>query len=435
MVKTGLDILVHQRRELVRGRRVGLVTHPAAVRPDLTGALDALRSASVQVVALFGPEHGLDGAAADGTPVGDAVHPRTGLPVYSLYGPTKELPTRTGAPLGTKITCCSRGVCNPAPGAAGNIPAASTNLFTKEPTPAMLDGVDVLVCDVQDVGARFYTFISTLFHVLRGAAKAGRPVIVLDRPNPINGLSVEGPLVEPGLASFVGIAPIPIRHGLTVGELAHYFNDLPPLLAGEGPGVRCDLTVVEMYGWRRDMWFDETGRPWVPTSPAMPHLSTATVYPGTCLVEGTNLSEGRGTALPFEVVGAPWLDGYALAQALNGLGLPGVRFRPTRFVPSASKFAGQSCGGVQVHVTDRDVFRPVVTGLHLIAACRAQQPDRFAFLPSSWEGQPPHFDLLMGTARVRQGFEAGVPVDVLVQTWVADTDRFERARRAYWLYH
>jgi len=387
MVKTGLDVLIHERLDLLRGRRVGLVTHPAAVRPDLTGALDALLNAGVQVVALFGPEHGLDGSAADGAAVGNMLHRRTGLPVYSLYGPTKE------------------------------------------PTPAMLDGagVDVLIFDMQDVGARFYTFISTLFHVLRGAANAGRPVIVLDRPNPINGgCAIEGPLVEPGLASFVGIAPIPIRHGLTVGELAGYFDRMF--------GLGVELTVVEMRGWQRAMWFDQTGRPWVPPSPAMPHLSTATVYPGTCLAEGANLSEGRGTALPFEVVGAPWLDGYELAQTLNRLDLPGVRFRPTRFAPSASKYAGQSCSGVQVHVTDRDAFRPVATGLHLLAACRAQRPDCFEFLPTSWEGRPPHFDLLAGTPRLRQGLEAGEPVETLVREWTGDVACFERTRRACLLY-
>jgi len=383
MVKTGLDTLIHERLELVRNRRVGLVTHPAAVLPDLTGALDALLDAGVHVVALFGPEHGLEGTAADGTMVADSVHERTGRPVFSLYGPTKE------------------------------------------PTPAMLDaaGVDVLVFDMQDVGARFYTFISTLFHVLRGAGRAGRPVIVLDRPNPINGVSVEGPLVEPGQESFVGIAPIPIRHGLTIGELAGYFN--------REFGLGVDLTVVAMSDWRREMWFDETGLPWVPPSPAMPHLSTAIVYPGMCLVEGTNLSEGRGTALPFEVVGAPWLDGYALAQSLNRLGLPGVRFRPTSFVPAAGKHTRQLCQGVQLHVTDRHAFRPVLTGLHVIAACRAQRPDCFAFLPNSGEG---HFDLLAGTPRLRRGLEANEPLAALAQGWVADTARFGQTRRTCLLY-
>jgi uncharacterized protein YbbC (DUF1343 family) len=384
MVKTGLDVLIHEKLNLLRNRCVGLVTHPGAVSRNLTSAMEALLSAKVNLTALFGPEHGLEGSAADGAAVGDAVHLRTGLPVYSLYGPIKE------------------------------------------PTPAMLANVDVLVFDMQDVGARFYTFMSTLFHVMRGAAKAGKLLIVLDRPNPINGIDVEGPLVEPELKSFVGSVPIPIRHGLTMGELARYLN------AEHELGT--DLKVIPMEGWRRDMWFDQTGLPWVPLSPGMPQFATATVYPGLCLVEGTNLSEGRGTALPFEIVGAPWLDGYELAQSLNRLELPGVRFRSLYFVPSASKHTAQKCSGIQVHVTDRKVFRPVTTGLYVIAACRAQALDRFEFLSSSWEGHPPHFDLLIGNARVREGLAASQAVSSITAAWPEIEARFVEQRKPYLLY-
>ncbi len=384
MVRTGLDVLLAERRDLLSGRRVGLVTHPAAVRADLTGILDALLAAGVRVTALFGPEHGFDAAGADGAAIDNSVEPRTGLPIFSLYGPVKE------------------------------------------PTAEMLADVDLLLFDMQDVGVRFYTFLSTLYYVLRGAARADRPVIVLDRPNPINGLAMEGPLLRKELESFVGIAPMPIRHGMTMGELARYLNGTC--------GLGASLTVIGMRGWRRYMWFDETGLPWVPTSPAMPHLATATVYPGTCLVEGTNLSEGRGTALPFEVVGAPWLDGYRLAEALNKVGLPGVRFRPLSFVPTSSKHAGQACGGVQVHVIRRDAFCPVLTGVHLIAAARAQAPGEFQFLPSSWEGKPPHFDLLAGTPRLREGIEAGEPVQALVNGWAVEVARFEVTSKKYRLY-
>ncbi|MGQ9768886.1 MAG: exo-beta-N-acetylmuramidase NamZ family protein, partial [Anaerolineae bacterium] len=281
-VRTGLEVLC-DRRDPLAGGRSGLITHPAAVLPDLTSSVDALLEAGVRLTALFGMEHGFASSAADGVAVGHGRDARTGLPVFSLYGATRE------------------------------------------PTAEMLAGVDVLLFDVQDVGVRFYTFISTLYYILRSARQHGVSVIVLDRPNPLNGLAIEGPSVAPGYGSFVGIAPIPIRHGMTIGELARYLNAEHHLGA--------ELTVVEMQGWRRAMWFDETGLPWVPTSPAMPHLSTAIVYPGTCFIEGTNLSEGRGTALPFEVVGAPWLDGHALAHALNQLALPGVRFRPTQFEP------------------------------------------------------------------------------------------------------
>lgn len=384
MIKTGLELLVNSQLELVRNRRVGLITHPGAVLPDLTGALDALLGAGIRLTALYGPEHGLEGAAADGAAVGNAVHTRTGLPVYSLYGPVKE------------------------------------------PTAEMLSDVDVLVFDMQDVGARFYTFISTLFYVMRGAARVGRPVIVLDRPNPINGVSIEGPLIEPDLESFIGIVPIPTRHGLTMGELARYIN-------GE-LGLGADLTVIPMQGWRREMWFDQTGLPWVPLSPGLPQLSTAIVYPGMCCIEGTNLSEGRGTALPFEVVGAPWLEGHALAHALNSLELPGVRFRPATLAPWASKHSGQTCGGVQVHVMNRETFHPVAAGLHVVAACRAQASDRFEFLSSSWEGRPPHFDLLLGSALVRVGLAAGAAVDDLTASWSAVASQFARRRKPYLLY-
>ncbi len=384
MFRTGLENLLHDDLALLRGRRVGLITHPAAVLPDLTSSLDALLAAGVRVTALFSLEHGLTGAVADGVAVGDGKDRRTDLPVFSLYGAVRA------------------------------------------PTAAMLAGLDVLVYDVQDVGARYYTFISTLYHVLVAAGRHSVPLIVLDRPNPLNGVAIEGPLVEPGLESFVGIAAIPIRHGLTVGELARYFNAVAALGA--------ELTVVPMRGWRRELWFDETGRPWVPTSPAMPHLSTAIVYPGTCLVEGTNLSEGRGTALPFEVIGAAWLDGEALARALNARGLPGVRFRPTEFVPSAGKHADELCSGVQVHVLDRAAFRPVATGLHLIAAARRQAPECFAFLSSSWEGRPPHFDLLIGTAAMRPALAAGEDPSALMADWDEICARWEAARRPYLLY-
>jgi uncharacterized protein YbbC (DUF1343 family) len=354
------------------------------VLPDLGSSFDALRAAGVQVTALFGMEHGISGAVADGAEVCDAFDAETRIPVYSLYGSTRE------------------------------------------PSAAMLARLDALVFDVQDVGVRFYTFITTLYYVLRAAGKHGVSVIVLDRPNPINGVTIEGPLIEPGLESFVGIAPIPIRHGMTVGELARCFNT--------EFGFGADLTVVPMKGWRREMWFDQLGAPWVPTSPGMPHLSTAVVYPGTCLVEGTNLSEGRGTALPFEQIGAPWLVGRRVALDLNRLELEGVRFRPAEFVPFAGKHADQPCSGVQVHVTDRDAFRPVAMGLHLLAVCRTAAREQFAFLRSSWEGHPPHLDLLAGDARIREGLDTGAPVAALMSDWLAIAAAWRERRRPYLLY-
>ena len=384
MVRTGLQILLSEQRSLVAGRRVGLVSHAAAVLPDLTGILPAVRAAGIDVQALFGPEHGFAGAAADGAAVGHGHDGRTGLPVYSLYGETKE------------------------------------------PTADMLTGLDLLLVDFQDVGVRFYTYLSTLYYVLRGAGRANLPVMVLDRPNPITGRVVAGPLVDPGLESFVGILPIPLRHGLTLGELAGYMNSEYSLNA--------PLSVVAMTGWQRADWFDQTGLLWVAPSPAMPHLSTATVYPGMCFIEGTNLSEGRGTALPFEVVGAPWLDGDSLAAYLNQLGLPGVRFRAHTFTPTASKHANQVCQGVQVHVFDREALQPITLGLHVLAACIQADPGQFAFLPSSWEGRPPHMDLLAGSAAVRAHLLAGQPVEELEATWAAGCAHFRRACQPHLLY-
>jgi beta-N-acetylhexosaminidase len=376
MVKTGLDILVHEQAHLLKNQRVGLVSIPAAVLPDLTSSLDALLEAGINVTALFGPEHGFGGAALDGANISNSIDPRTGLPVYSLYGATNE------------------------------------------PTSEMLMDVDALVLDMQDVGVRFYTYLSTLFYVLRGAAKAHKPVFVLDRPNPITGRFIEGGPVAPGFESFVGIINIPMRHGMTLGELARYMKI--------DYALNADLHVIEMQSWQREMWFDETSLPWVSTSPAMPHLSTATLYPGMCLLEGTNLSLGRGTALPFEVCGAPWLDGYAFAAAMNELQLPGVRFRAITFIPSSSNHAGIECYGVQVHVLDRDSFHPVEMALHLISVARCMSGNAWA-----WN---PHFERLAGSSAVQAALEAGTSVSEILASWDESISAFIHRREKYLLY-
>jgi len=377
MVRTGLDLWTGDPAPELRTLRLGLVSHPAAVLPDLTGSLDALRTAGFRLTALFGPEHGFGGAAADGATVGDAVEARTGLPVYSLYGETQE------------------------------------------PSQESLSLVDALVFDMQDVGVRFYTYLSTLYYVLRGAGKFGKKVFVLDRPNPVTGTLIEGGALEPGFESFVGIVNIPMRHGMTLGELARFMNAEYALGA--------DLRVVKMQGWRRDMWFDETGLPWVSTSPAMPHLSTAILYPGMCLLEGTNLSLGRGTALPFEVCGAPWLDGHALAEAMNALKLTGVRFRPAMFTPTSSNHAGRECSGVQVHVTDRNALRPVEMTLHLIATARRLSGECF-----SWNT---HLERLAGSGALRASLEAGTPIGEILAAWTEFQTSFARARADFLLYN
>jgi uncharacterized protein YbbC (DUF1343 family) len=360
-----------------------LVTNASAVTSAVLPAADALRSACT-LVALFAPEHGLGAHAQDGAPVAFTVDAHTGLPVYSLYGESKA------------------------------------------PTSEMLVGVDVLVFDIQDIGARFYTYIWTMTHVLEAVAEHRLPLVILDRPNPINGSTCEGPIVQPGYESFVGRYPLPVRHGLTVGELAHLINAEWDLGA--------DLTVIKMEGWQRKMWFDETGLPWVPPSPAMPKLETATVYPEACLLEGTNLSEGRGTATPFECLGAPWIDGPRLAEALNELHLPGVRFRPTSFIPSASKHRGKTCHGVYLHVMDRDAFRPLQAGLHILSTLLRLWPECFSWLGTSWEGRLPHFDLLIGNGWVRDGLDKGARVSEIVARWQEELTQFSSQRERYYLY-
>jgi beta-N-acetylhexosaminidase len=362
---------------------VGLVTSASAATSFVTPAADALDGVCT-LAALFGPEHGVTAHAADGAGVSSAIDARTGLPIHSLYGETKR------------------------------------------PTPDMLEGIDVLVFDIQDVGVRFYTYIWTMSYVLEAAAEHGMPLIVLDRPNPIGGQILEGPVLEPGYASFVGRYLLPVRHGMTVGELAQLFNAEHKLDA--------DLTVVRAEGWRRSMWFDETGLPWIPPSPAMPKLETATVYPGTCLLEGTNVSCGRGTATPFESIGAPWIDGHRLASALNDLSLPGVRFRPTFFTPSASQYAGQTCQGVYLHVLDREAFRPLCAGLHVVSTIVALWPTPFEWRETSWEGRPPHFDLLIGNGWVRECVDEGCSVAEIAARWQTALGQFEALRRQYLLY-
>ncbi|MBI5712976.1 MAG: DUF1343 domain-containing protein [Chloroflexi bacterium] len=377
MVKTGLDILLHKKLSRLRGKRVGVVTHPAAVLPDFTSSVDALLKAKVNLTALYGPEHGISGAAAEGAKIGNVTDSRSGLPVFSLYGETRE------------------------------------------PNEEMLRDVDVLLLDMQDVGVRFYTYISTLFYLLKGAAKNQKEVIVLDRPNPITGTRVEGRLIDAGFESFIGIIPIPIRHGMTLGELAHYMNTVYKI------GAKLD--VITMQGWKRAMWFDDTGLPWVATSPAIPHFATTIMYPGVCLLEGINVSVGRGTSLPFEICGAPWVDGNDLAETMNGLKIKGVRFRAINFQPSGNKYANEPCGGVQVHVTDREAASPLIVGLELVKTIRALYPSQF-----QWNVR--HFDILSGSSRARQSIEANESAQAIYKTWQTAAAKFKRERKKFLFY-
>lgn len=385
-VRTGLEELL-ARPGVLRGRRVGLVAHAASVTADLVHAALALRrSRAFRVVALFGPEHGIHADAQDLVELDDGRDPATGLPVFSLYGPRRA------------------------------------------PSAEMLAGIDALVVDVQDVGSRYYTFIYSMLHALEACARDGRRLVVLDRPNPLGGVALEGNLLEDGYRSFVGMHPLPVRHGMTVGELA--------LLFREQRGLDVDLHVVPMRGWRREMYFDQTGLPWVQPSPNMPTLDTACVYPGGCLVEGTNLSEGRGTTRPFELVGAPWLDPFRLARDLEAERLPGARFRPVFFTPTFHKHAGRRCGGVQVHVSERRRFGAHLAYLLLILHARRQDPARFAWRqpPYEYEQVKLPIDILCGTDRVRRALEAGVSPRRLAGGWKPDLARFRRRRTRYLLY-
>ncbi len=390
MVRTGLERLLAEEAGRVRGCRVGLLCNPTAVTPGLRHAVDALRSApGVRLVRLFGPEHGVWGEAQDMVGVDGDADPWSGLPVVSLYGHDEESLT---------------------------------------PPPESLVGLDVLVYDVQDIGSRYYTFAATLARAMGAAAAAGVRVLVLDRPNPIGGLAVEGGVVRPGFESFVGEFPVSVRHGLTVGELALLFHRA--FGVGEEPGV------VALEGWQRSRRFAETGLPWVLPSPNMPTPDTSLVYPGACLVEGTNLSEGRGTTRPFELVGAPFLDGRDLARRLEAYGLPGVAFRPVRFLPTFGKHAGTVCGGVQLHVAAPADLRPVLTGVALLTAARAAAPEDFGWRtePYEFRSDRPAIDLLAGNDELRARVDAGDGPGEIAAGWEEERRGFLERREGCLLY-
>jgi uncharacterized protein YbbC (DUF1343 family) len=360
---------------------------PTTVDPRLRNAIDVLHnSESVRLSVLFGPEHGLRSTAQDLVEVGDAVDRGTGLRVVSLYGPTRV------------------------------------------PTKEMLEGLDALVFDIQDVGSRYYTYVWTMAHAMQACARDGIALIVLDRPNPIGGVHVEGNLIDPGYLSFVGLYPFPNRHGMTVGEIARMVN--------EEHRIGCELIVVPCSGWRRSQWFDETGLPWVMPSPNMPTLDTATVYPGACLIEGTNLSEGRGTTRPFEIVGAPWIDGEELAKELSNEDLPGVIFRPLSFQPTFQKYQGMVCEGVQQHIVDRELYRPVRTGYALLRAVRRLCPEELCWRPPPYEYEykRPAIDILAGNGRIREWIDEDRPLREIEDSWQAELEGFLKRRERYLLY-
>ncbi|GAF14539.1 YzbB protein [Bacillus sp. JCM 19046] len=381
-MKLGIDVFIEGACTAVKGKKVGLLTNVTGVNHRLKTSIDLLHEhQDIDLVALYAPEHGIRGDAKEGASIESSTDPRTGLPVFSLYGESKR------------------------------------------PSEAMLQSVDVIVFDLQDIGSRYYTFIYSMAYMMEACKKYGKEFIVLDRPNPIGGLKMEGNLVEEGCRSFVGLLPIPNRHGLTVGELAMLFKD--------EFGYDCSLTVIPMDGWRRDMYYDQTGLAWVPPSPNAPSLSMALLYPGTCLVEGTNLSEGRGTTKPFEYIGAPFIDGFALAAAFNDLKLSGICARPTSFVPTYQKYKDEQCHGVQLHITNRDHVNAFQSGLALIALIAKLYPSDFSFAQHA-NGRY-MFDLLAGTKQLRALIYQGES-STFIQQSEEQLRTFKQLRKPYLIY-
>jgi len=381
-VLLGNDVLLREHLSEIQGKRLGLVANVASVTGDLVPLHLVLhKHPRFALTKLFSPEHGFQTTVQDALPVPDAKDPATNLPVYSLYGKAKA------------------------------------------PTPKMLKGIDLLLFDLQDAGLRFYTYLSTLYYCLQACARAKVPVIVLDRPNPLAGARVQGPMLQSRFSSFLGVAQLPLRHGMTLGELALYLNAVQAL--------RAKLKVIPMKGWMRGMWFDQTGLAWVPPSPNLPSFDSTLAYPATCLIEGTNLSEGRGTPRPFEQIGAPWVDPAGLTYDLNALGLGGVRFSPATFTPTRDKHRGRICFGVEVDLTDRKRFDPIATGVGLLKVLLKTYPDKF-----SWrkEGRRFFIDLLLGTDLIRKVLEEGKTASGLRNPEVATTRRFLERRKEFLLY-
>ena len=386
--RLGIEVLLESRRSMLRGMRIGAVVHPASVLSNLRHTADALlENGTGKLVSLFGPQHGARGEKQDNMIESEFYRdPETGLPVHSLYSETRR------------------------------------------PTREMMADIDVLLYDLQDVGTRVYTFIWTMAYCMDACRQYGKKFVVLDRPNPINGVQVEGGLLHPAFTSFIGLYSIPMRHGMTVGELARYFN--------VEFNIGCDLDVIPMEGWHRGDWFGQTGLFWVPPSPNMPTMDSTIVYPGMVLVEGTMLSEGRGTTRPFELIGAPFIRAREYADHLNGLGLPGVAFRESHFQPTFQKWGGNICAGIQVHVTDRTVFEPYLTGIMAISTALHLYPGSFAWRqpPYEYEYEKLPIEILCGGREIPDLMAKGASPDEIRGSWRNDVALFLKRRQPYLIY-
>lgn len=389
IVRTGIDLIEKRWPAKFRSANIGLLLHPASISSNFTRSADTcLRSKKFRVSALFGPQHGIRGETQDNMIEWNSFWDRKiGIPVYSLYGKTRK------------------------------------------PSPEMLSDIDIMVIDLQDVGSRYYTFIWTIALVMEACQEQNKAIVILDRPNPINGKTVEGPVLNQQYSSFVGLQRLPIRHGMTIGEIGLYFKD--------AFCNRLTLEIVPMKGWKRAMWFDSTELPWVLPSPNMPTLTTAMVYPGMCMLEGTNLSEGRGTTRPFEIFGAPFIDPDLLAGKLKDMHLPGVIFRPLQFLPTFQKHAGKLCGGAQIHVTDRERFKPFKTAAAILKTVHDLYPNKFRWNkpPYEYEKTLLPIDILAGTDRFRKDIEQSVHLDSMEAWWMSELLDFDRnIRRKYLIY-
>ena len=387
-IRPGIEVLINDKLASLSGQRIGLVCNQASVLPDLRHAADVFfEHPEINLTTLFGPQHGIRGDVQDNMIETDhVVDPHTGLWIYSLYSETRE------------------------------------------PTEKMLENVDTIVFDLQDVGCRIYTFVYTMANCMRAAKKLGKRVVVCDRPNPINGVKMEGNVTEKEFTSFVGQFEIPTRHGMTTGELANLFND--------HFGIGCDLEVIPMDGWRREMWYEDTGLPWVMPSPNIPTVETCVVFPATVHVEGTEISEGRGTTRVFELNGAPYIDPWAWVAELEKFSFPGVTFRQTYFQPTFQKYARVTCGGLQLHVTNRETFTPVIVGIAMIQTAYDLYRGQFQWKQEAYEyvfDKNP-FDVVSGTDKIRKAIERSVPLKDIEKSWAEDLKDFEKIRSAFLMY-
>jgi uncharacterized protein YbbC (DUF1343 family) len=381
-VTPGVDVLLKKPRAYLGCDKVGLVTNPTGVTSLMESTFDVFyQNADINLVTVFGPEHGARGEVQDALDVASYIDKTTGLNVYSLYGDHRA------------------------------------------PTREMLEGVDSLIFDIQDCGSRFYTYVSTLTLCMNSAKENGIKILVLDRPNPIKGNVIEGNILESDFESFIGLHPISIRHGMTIGELALFINE----------SIKCDLEIVKMKHWQRELWYEETGLSWVQPSPNMPTVDTAVVFPGICFFEGVNVSEGRGTTKPFEYLGAPWIDNRVWIDSLNQADLPGVLFRKCYFKPTFWRFRDEVCSGVQVHVIDRDKYNAVRTGLYLLSTLIETHPKESKFNEPSYDKRR-HFDLLAGTDKLRNQLIQGLQVDDIIASWEKDVNKFQSDRDRCLLY-